>query len=72
MIDCKGRQGTPVPANQGLPSAPDKPGLDSTTQRRIGSHLRAFYDELMQQPIPDRFIDLIANLDEAGETTKDS
>ncbi|MBY0296285.1 MAG: hypothetical protein K2X71_09645 [Methylobacterium sp.] len=65
MIDCKGSQGTPTPADHGPAGGPDQPGLDRTTQGRIGSHLRALYDELMQQPIPERFVDLIANLDRA-------
>jgi Anti-sigma factor NepR len=39
------------------------PKLDSGSQRRIGDQLRAMYDELMQQPVPDRFKDLLAQLD---------
>ncbi|CAO4165811.1 NepR family anti-sigma factor [Methylorubrum populi] len=38
-------------------------GLNDQTQRRIGNHLRALYDSVVQQPIPDRFRDLIARLD---------
>ena len=34
------------------------PKLDSGSQKRIGDQLRAMYDELMQQPVPDRFKDL--------------
>ena len=39
------------------------PKLDSTSQKRIGDQLRAMYDELMQQPVPDRFRDLLDQLD---------
>ncbi|MFE1601123.1 NepR family anti-sigma factor [Methylobacterium sp. ID0610] len=63
MIDCKGLGGAQVPSDDGIAASPEQPGLDRTTQGRIGSHLRAMYDELMQQPIPDRFIDLLAELD---------
>jgi hypothetical protein len=41
-------------------------GLNDQTQRRIGNHLRALYDSVVQQPIPDRFRDLIARLEEDG------
>ncbi|MFF8798702.1 MULTISPECIES: NepR family anti-sigma factor [unclassified Methylobacterium] len=39
-------------------------GLNDQSQRRIGNHLRALYDSVVQQPIPDRFRDLIARLDD--------
>ena len=56
-----------------LPSAShnDKLGtdakLDSSSQKRIGDQLRAMYDELMQQPVPDRFKDLLDQLDKKKE-----
>ncbi len=49
------------------PSLPE-PSLDQTAQDRIGSELRAMYDNLLNQPIPDRFIDLIEKL---GSTESD-
>ncbi len=68
MIDCKGNPGADAPADEvHLAFGDEQPGLDRIVQTRIGSHLRAMYDELMQQPIPDRFIDLLAGLD-SGET----
>jgi hypothetical protein len=39
------------------------PKLDRTIQTRIGDQLRAMYDELVQQPVPDRFADLLARLE---------
>ncbi len=46
-------------------------GLSDHTQKRIGLHLRAMYDTIVQQPVPDRFRDLIAQLDAArdGDST---
>ncbi len=41
-------------------------GLNDQTQRRIGNHLRALYDSVVQQPIPDQFRDLIARLEDNG------
>ena len=43
------------------------PKLDSGSQKRIGDQLRAMYDELMQQPVPDRFRDLLDQLDKNGQ-----
>ena len=33
----------------------------------IGDQLRAMYDELMQQPVPDRFKELLDQLDKKNE-----
>ena len=46
-----------------------EPGLDRVIQARIGDQLRAMYDNLMQQPIPDRFSELLGRL-ERGEEPK--
>jgi Anti-sigma factor NepR len=48
---------------EGLLSDPDTK-LDRAVQARIGDQLRAMYDDLMQQPIPDRFKDLLSRLDQ--------
>jgi len=64
MIDCKGMQGPRAPQDQPVAA---EPALDRSIQGRIGSHLRAMYDELIQQPIPDHFIDLLANLERSSE-----
>ncbi|NEU11519.1 anti-sigma factor [Methylobacterium sp. BTF04] len=42
-------------------------GLSDHTQKRIGLHLRAMYDTIVQQPVPDRFRDLIAQLDSSSD-----
>ena len=40
-----------------------RPGADGTVERAIGSRLRAYYDELSREPVPDRFVDLLKRLD---------
>lgn len=45
------------------------PKLDSTSQKRIGDQLRAMYDELVQQPVPDRFKLLLEQLDKKDQET---
>jgi hypothetical protein len=48
----------------------DDPRLDNVSQKRIGDQLRAMYDDLVQQPVPDRFKDLLAALEEKGRETE--
>jgi len=43
------------------------PKLDRAIQSRIGDHLRAMYDDLLQQPVPDRFKDLLSRLDDQND-----
>jgi hypothetical protein len=40
------------------------PTLGPTAQRRIASDLQAMYDNLVQEPLPAPFLDLIARLDQ--------
>jgi hypothetical protein len=44
--------------------------LDGGSQKRIGDQLRAMYDELMQQPVPDRFKELLDQLDKNQDKSK--
>lgn len=44
-----------------------EPVMDRAVQERIGTHLRAMYDDLMQQPVPDRFAELLGQLDRQGK-----
>jgi len=38
-------------------------GLNAEIQSRIGHQLRAMYDDVVRQGVPDRFADLIRQLD---------
>lgn len=38
-------------------------GLNSEIQARIGHQLRAMYDDVVRQGVPDRFAELIRRLD---------
>ena len=51
-------------------AAPGKHGgLSAEIQSRIGHQLRAMYDDVVRQGVPDRFVDLIRKLDgPAGPT----
>jgi hypothetical protein len=41
-----------------------EPNLDRFVQHHIGRQLRSLYDGLVDQPVPDRFAELIDRLDE--------
>ncbi len=41
-------------------------GGDGSVERAIGSRLRAYYDEVAREPVPDRFKDLLKRLDSDG------
>jgi hypothetical protein len=41
-----------------------KQGLNPEIQARIGHQLRAIYDDVVRQGVPDRFAELIRKLDE--------
>ena len=51
----------------GSESLPTEPTLDRNVQARIGDNLRAMYDELLRQPVPDRFKELIGQLEHNRE-----
>ena len=53
MKDLKSKNATP--GKQG--------GLNAEIQSRIGHQLRAMYDDVVRQGVPDRFAELIRKLD---------
>jgi hypothetical protein len=38
--------------------------IDEHIQCRIGTKLRSYYDELLNEPIPEKFVELLVKLDE--------
>jgi hypothetical protein len=41
----------------------NKARLDRSVQNEIGRNLRAMYNDVVEQGVPDRFADLLAKLD---------
>lgn len=37
--------------------------LDPTIQAHLGRRLKAVYDDVLRQPVPDRFVELLTQLD---------
>jgi hypothetical protein len=50
--------------NEGGARSPSNSGsLDKETQTKIGQQLRAMYDDVVRQGVPDRFADLLKRLE---------
>ena len=45
--------------------------LNRETQLKIGQHLRAIYNDVVAQGVPDRFVELLSRLDGAQAARKD-
>lgn len=45
------------------PQVKSGPALNRDIQTRIGQQLRAVYDDIVDQGVPDRFVDLLRDLD---------
>ncbi len=41
----------------------DAPKIDPQVQLEIGRHLRAHYDDVVSEPVPDRFMELLEKLE---------
>ena len=56
-----------VKSQASQPGSPRRQGgLNAEIQSRIGHQLRAMYDDVVRQGVPDRFADLIRKLDQPG------
>jgi hypothetical protein len=57
-----------------MDSTPQKPnsGLNREIQAKIGQQLRAMFDEVVQEGVPDRFADLLRQLDTPPEKTPEN
>jgi hypothetical protein len=56
------------------PAPPDMDGIYALAphvQEQIGRRLAAAYDEILRQPVPERFLLLLDQLDQATTTMKD-
>jgi len=42
---------------------PQSMSLDGDVEAHIGGRLRAMYDSVLREPVPDRFLDLLRQLD---------
>ena len=59
-------QATSGLARQGA-SLSKEEGLSPNLQAHIGRHLRAVFDEVAREPIPDRLLQLLKDLERSGD-----
>ena len=60
---------TPATRTKKSEAKPAKLGRE--VQARLGQQLRAMYDDVLNQGVPDRFSDLIKQIDSNGSGNKD-
>ena len=71
MAQSKGKRTTKViPESSLSDELSPEPSLDRAIQERIGDSLRAMYDDLVQQPVPDRFVELLSRLEKRNDAAK--
>ncbi len=61
----------PIQVSMSDPGGPDTHGGSDDVQSHIGRQLRSLYDAVVKQPVPDRFVELLAKLDEKSGGKKD-
>jgi len=62
-------QGIPMSAQSASPQHKQGAQLTREIQARIGHQLRAIYDDVVRQGVPDRFAELIRKLDDQDTAT---
>ncbi len=66
LARTKAFRGSRAPMADGRPATPDRSqpqrALDPQLQSVIGYHLRHYYSDLLSEPVPDRFLDLMTQL----------
>ena len=60
------KKGDKMHAGTGLGSSDSVgPQIDSRIQHEIGKHLRAHYDGVVNEPVPDKFMELLEKLEKS-------
>jgi hypothetical protein len=64
-----GKTMTQATGNQARPGVAlsTEEGLSPNLQAHIGRHLRAVFDEVAREPIPDRLLQLLKDLERSGD-----
>ncbi len=59
-----------APSMQSDPDQKNASGLNREIQAKIGQQLRAIYDDVVQEGVPDRFAELLQQLDRTSDEGK--
>lgn len=68
MKSKEGKPGSPMHAGGARPASGNSGALDKETQAKIGQQLRAMYDDVVRQGVPDRFTELLKRLERNERT----
>ncbi len=63
-------RGQVIPISNPTENKPQSAKLGRDIQARIGEQLRAMYNGLVQQPVPDRFVELLKKMDKREQEKK--
>jgi Anti-sigma factor NepR len=63
--DNQKKKGEKMQAGTGPRPTSGTARIDPRIQREIGKHLRAHYDDLVKEPVPDKFIELLQQLEQS-------
>jgi hypothetical protein len=68
-VDARKTAGAPDAESGGktAPGADSDQGLSPALQAHIGRHVRAAFDEVAQEPVPDHLLRLLKDLDQGGD-----
>ena len=71
MAGKESKPGSPMDAGN-TRSTGNGGSLDKETQTKIGQQLRAMYDDVVRQGVPDRFADLLKRLERSEDEERKS
>lgn len=54
-------------ATETAPGTAAEDGMSPALQAHIGRHVRAMFDEVAEEPVPDHLLKLLKDLDRSGE-----
>lgn len=70
MKSKEGKPGLPMRSETSRSTGGSSGALDKETQTKIGQQLRAMYDDVVRQGVPDRFADLLKRLEQGDGTER--
>ena len=66
MTTTLSKDATPA-ADGSEPAQTPEPSLDADVQQQLGALLRGMYADLLNRPVPDRFVEILQRLDRGAE-----
>jgi len=67
MKSKEGKPGSPMQTGASRTAGAASGALDKETQTKIGQQLRAMYDDVVRQGVPDRFTELLKRLERSED-----